>query len=175
METIEKTTQATQGQGFYAEPRVYLSKDGEYLVHVIDGPCRHANGYQGEKSDMTPAVADCYWLRSPDGNREHGVAMLNGVPYLLSPIWASTNGRKVTRGVVGWRLAKGDGTLHDVRTDAGPWTCDCIDYVHNRAVALTAETRSCKHIQSLQQLLHVVDFSYARDVMQMPDRNRGEP
>ena len=122
---------------------------------------------------MTPAVADCYWLRSPDCRRENGALMLNGAPYLLSPIWSGTNGRKATRGVVGWRLAKGDGTLHDVRTDAAPWTCDCIDYVHTRALAVTAETRSCKHIRALQQLLHVANFSYARDVMQMPARQTG--
>ena len=37
METNAKNNQNTQGQGFQAEPRIFLSRDGEYLIHVLPG------------------------------------------------------------------------------------------------------------------------------------------
>ena len=36
-------------QGFYAQPRVYLSRDGEYVVHVLPGNMivrKHVNFYK---------------------------------------------------------------------------------------------------------------------------------
>ncbi len=49
METEQKNKQNDQGQGFFAEPRVFLSKDGEYLIHVLPGNMRvrkHVNFYK---------------------------------------------------------------------------------------------------------------------------------
>ena len=39
METNKNTTQnsSQQGQRFYAEPHIYISKDGEYLTLVLPG------------------------------------------------------------------------------------------------------------------------------------------
>lgn len=43
-------TQALQGnnQGFIAQPRVFLSRDGEYLVHIVPGGMirKHVNYYK---------------------------------------------------------------------------------------------------------------------------------
>ena len=33
----QTTTQQPRGQGFFAQPRAYLSKDGEYLTLVLPG------------------------------------------------------------------------------------------------------------------------------------------
>lgn len=49
METNIETTQSTQAQGFYAQPRIFLSKDGEYLIHLLPGNQRirmHVNLYK---------------------------------------------------------------------------------------------------------------------------------
>lgn len=49
METNENQNQTSQVQGFMAEPKVYLSKDGEYLVHLLPGNMvvrKHVNFYK---------------------------------------------------------------------------------------------------------------------------------
>ena len=49
METNAATTQSTQAQGFYAQPQIFLSKDGEYLIHLLPGNQRirlHVNLYK---------------------------------------------------------------------------------------------------------------------------------
>ena len=48
MEQDSKPNQNKQAQGFYAEPRVFLSKDGEYLIHFLPGNMivrKHVNFY----------------------------------------------------------------------------------------------------------------------------------
>jgi hypothetical protein len=49
METNAKNIQTKQNQSHYAEPRVFLSKDGEYLVHALPGNIlvkKHVNFYK---------------------------------------------------------------------------------------------------------------------------------
>jgi hypothetical protein len=49
METNIETNQRSQAQGFYAQPRIFMSKDGEYLIHVLPGNQRirmHVNLYK---------------------------------------------------------------------------------------------------------------------------------
>ena len=50
METETKQIQKNnQGQGFFAEPRIFLTKDGEYLIHVLPGNMivrKHVNFYK---------------------------------------------------------------------------------------------------------------------------------
>ena len=48
METQTNQDQGTKIQGFYAEPRVFLSKDGQYVIHVLPGNMmvrKHVNFY----------------------------------------------------------------------------------------------------------------------------------
>ena len=47
--TTTETQNANQSQGFYAQPRVFLTKDGEYLVHLLPGNMvvkKHVNFYK---------------------------------------------------------------------------------------------------------------------------------
>ena len=53
--------------------------------------------------------------------------------------------------LLGWRLTKADGTVYDLPADLS--SCDCPDYVHNRAYAQTAELRACKHCKALKKAL----------------------
>jgi len=49
METNQKYTQSKLEQGIYVEPRIYLSRDGEYLIHALPGGRlvrRHVNFYK---------------------------------------------------------------------------------------------------------------------------------
>ena len=46
---IENQSQTNQAHGFYAQPRAYMSKDGEYLTLVLPGNMivrKHVNFYK---------------------------------------------------------------------------------------------------------------------------------
>lgn len=49
METNETKNHNNQAQGFYAEPKIFLTKDCEYIIHVLPGNTivrKHVNFYK---------------------------------------------------------------------------------------------------------------------------------
>jgi hypothetical protein len=57
--------------------------------------------------------------------------------------------------LLGYRLAKRDGTAYDLTADLQ--TCDCPDFTQNRAHAEAAELRLCKHCRGLAAALAALE------------------
>lgn len=102
---------------------------------------------------LTPASGVARWLQRPDDRCENGVLLIDGRPYLLSPVREPGRGRVAARRVVGWRLHTGEGKTYDVHPAAEFWRCDCGDAVYRRSEAPTPELAFCKHGKALRAAL----------------------
>lgn len=87
------------------------------------------------------------------GKRRDRAVLINGTPYLLVAVREDKHINR-EQPVIGYRLAKVDGTPYDLQPDSPVWHCDCPDFEHNRQYATTPETRECKHIRALRAALN---------------------
>jgi hypothetical protein len=99
---------------------------------------------------VNPVQVSARWIRNnlhkPDGQ---SVVEVNGSTYWLTVL--RDGGR-----VAGYRLEK-FGTYgqvcYDLAAVAGPWSCECGDYLYRRAEQADPALRQCKHIAGVRRLL----------------------
>jgi hypothetical protein len=98
---------------------------------------------------VNPVRVTARWLgnnlHKPDGQ---SVVEINGTSYWLTVL---RDGEQT----IGYRLEK-FGTHSQVCYDlaaAGPWSCECGDYVYRRAEQADPALRDCKHIAGVRRLL----------------------
>ena len=92
------------------------------------------------KAKTRPASGNCRWVL-PIGELGTGVLAINGHDYIVTVLRGPS-------GVVGYRMAKPDGTAYDVCTTEEHWSCDCPD-----ATFHPERPGGCKHIAALRAAL----------------------
>jgi len=112
-----------------------------------------------KRRNLQPATGSCRWIVQPGiGRCSHPGCLVitakrcNGAE-VTEPYTVTENRQEGN--LLGYRLAKQDGTVYDV--PAGLNDCTCPDFVYGRAQAQTAELRLCKHCRALRQALATLD------------------
>jgi hypothetical protein len=92
------------------------------------------------KAKTRPVSGSCRWVLSI-GECGTGVLAINGTNYTVTVL-------RGQNGIVGYRMAKVDGTVYDIGTTEERWTCDCPD-----ATFHPERPGGCKHVVALRAAL----------------------
>jgi hypothetical protein len=102
-----------------------------------------------------PVTGSCRWVLQPGRTGTPGLLVISARRAdgrAASETYTLTEHRDGGR-LVGYRLAKPDGTAYDLVPGEGVWECDCPDYTFNRATATTPAARECKHCRATRRAL----------------------